>query len=62
MDATAIRREIKAWERSFKVQNTRDATIDDIKAHPEIGVCVQNALRYRYLTRSASHSGEIQAL
>jgi len=37
MDVTALRAEIKAWERDFKADYGRDPTIQDIKDRPDIG-------------------------
>ena len=42
MDVDAVRAEIKSWERSFKAKLGREASVDDIKADPEIGVWVSN--------------------
>lgn len=40
MDIVALRAEIKAWERDFKTDNGRDATIQDIKERPDLGVAL----------------------
>lgn len=37
MDAASLRAEIKSWERQFKGEHGRDASIDDIKLNVEIG-------------------------
>ena len=37
-DVATVRAEIKAWERSFKEDNGREATIQDIKDNPAIGM------------------------
>jgi hypothetical protein len=37
-DSTELRREIKAWEKSFKSENDRDPSVQDIKANPEVGM------------------------
>ncbi|KAF8078808.1 hypothetical protein FPV67DRAFT_1690048 [Lyophyllum atratum] len=36
MDVSAVKAEIKAWERSFRSSNGRDPTVHDIKLHPDI--------------------------
>ena len=54
MDAVALRTEIKAWERDFKVDNGRDPTIQDIKDRPDLGAVTDliiNMYRKRRLPR-----------
>lgn len=41
MDVSAIRAEIKAWEREFKALHGRDPTIQEIKDRPDIGMYPQ---------------------
>lgn len=63
MDATALRKEIKAWERLFKTKHLRDPTVEDIKAHPPIGECLFVLfLLAVWLMRQNMCSGEIQAI
>ncbi|KAF4573108.1 hypothetical protein EYR36_007618 [Pleurotus pulmonarius] len=43
-DIATVRTEIKEWERSFKETNGRDASIDDIKELPHIGIVTSVSL------------------
>ncbi|KAG5647557.1 hypothetical protein DXG03_008910 [Asterophora parasitica] len=54
MDVSSVKAEIKAWERSFKASNGRDATIQDIKLQPEIA---EKYKLYKKLSKAANNSG-----
>jgi len=39
-ELAVVRAEIKAWERSFKEDHGRAATVDDVRQDDAMGVCV----------------------
>lgn len=46
MDASTVRSEIKTWERNFKAQQGREASVDDIKADQGIGAWFSTICRF----------------
>ncbi|KAI5124156.1 hypothetical protein M0805_000965 [Coniferiporia weirii] len=53
MEPTALRAEIKSWERAFRVDNHRDPSINDIKAYPNIAAKYR---LYKKLSKDCSSS------
>ncbi|KAJ7293083.1 hypothetical protein C8J57DRAFT_1268070 [Mycena rebaudengoi] len=53
MDVSTLRAEIKAWERSFKVNNGRNASVQDIREQPEIA---EKYKQYKKLSKAAAPS------
>ena len=49
MDASALKAELKAWERDLKTRHGRPPTLDDIKVDP-IGVLLQRLIHPQDLT------------
>jgi hypothetical protein len=45
-EITALRTEIKAWERSFKVTNGRGPSVQDIRDQPQIGTLCMHSHRH----------------
>jgi hypothetical protein len=56
MDVSALRAEIKAWERDFKAQNGAEPTVQDIKDRPHIGTRI---LRFSSAFNSPFTSGKV---
>lgn len=59
MDIDVLRVEIKSWERAFKQEHGRAATVDDIKRLPDIGESLPFCSSRVFMTVRV-HSGEVQ--